>query len=64
MTEKALQAGRPAELATMVECGYAIWATDTVAETLRARFDSERIPVVGVRHLVPLRYIGRGAHHL
>lgn len=51
MTEKALQAGMPAELATMVECGFAIWATDTVAETLRDRFDSERIPVVGVRHV-------------
>ena len=51
MTEKALQAGMPAELATMVECGFAIWATDTVAETLRARFDGERIPVVGVRHV-------------
>ena len=37
MTEKALQAGMPADLATMVECGYAIWATDTVDETLRAR---------------------------
>ena len=51
MTEKALQAGMPAELATMVECGFAIWATDTVAEALRGRFDSERIPVVGVRHV-------------
>jgi len=51
MTEKTLQAGMPAELTTLVECGFAIWATDTVAEALRARFDSERIPVVGVRHV-------------
>jgi hypothetical protein len=51
MAEKALQAGMPAELATMVECGYAIWATDTVDETLRARFDREHIPVVSVRNV-------------
>jgi hypothetical protein len=51
MTEKALQAGMPAELATMVECGFAIWATDSVAAALRDRFDSERIPVAGVRHV-------------
>jgi len=51
MSEKALRAGMPEELATMVECGYAIWATDAVDEALRARFDSERIPVVNVRHV-------------
>ncbi|NOR35764.1 MAG: hypothetical protein GQ577_03370 [Woeseiaceae bacterium] len=51
MTEKALQAGMPVDLATMVECGYAIWATDTVDETLRARFDREHIPVVSVRNV-------------
>ena len=51
MTEKSLQAGMPEELATMVECGFAIWATDSVAEALRDRFDSERIPVAGVRHV-------------
>ena len=51
MAEKAPQAGMPADLATMVECGYAIWATDTVDEALRARFDSERIPVLDVRHV-------------
>jgi hypothetical protein len=41
----------PAELTAIVECGYAIWATDGVDETMRARFDSERIPVAGVRHV-------------
>ena len=35
----------------MVDCGYAIWATDGVDEAMRARFDSERIPVVGVRNV-------------
>ena len=51
MTDKALQAALPAELAKMVECGYAIWATDSVDETMRARFDDQRIPVVGVRNV-------------
>ena len=49
MTDKTSQAAMPAELAAMVECGYAIWATDSVDEVMRARFDSERIPVVSVR---------------
>ena len=41
----------PAELCAIVECGYAIWANDTVDKALRARFDSFRIPVAGVRHV-------------
>ncbi len=51
MTDKALQATLPTELAKMVECGYAIWATDSVDEAMRARFDKQRIPVVGVRNV-------------
>jgi hypothetical protein len=51
MTDKALQAAMPAELAAIVECGYAIWATDEVADAMRQRFDRRRIPVVGVRHV-------------
>ena len=51
MTDKTSQATMPAELAAMVECGYAIWATDSVDDSMRARFDSERIPVVGVRNV-------------
>jgi len=51
MTDKEQQTAMPAELATLVECGYAIWATDDVDEALRARFDSRRIPVVSVRHV-------------
>ena len=41
----------PAELEAIVECGYATWATDNVDAALRARFDSQRIPVVGVRNV-------------
>ena len=51
MTDKALQATLPTELAEMVECGYAIWATDGVDESMRSRFDNQRIPVVGVRNV-------------
>jgi hypothetical protein len=50
MTDKA-HVPMPAELAAIVDCGYAIWATDGVDEAMRARFDSERIPVVGVRNV-------------
>lgn len=45
------QASMPAELAAIVDCGYAIWASDGVDEAMRARFDGERIPVVGVRNV-------------
>jgi len=51
MTDKAPQPAMPEELASMVECGYAIWAADDVSETMRSRFDSERIPVVSVRNV-------------
>lgn len=51
MTDKALQASMPAEIAAIIECGYATWATDSVNPDMRARFDSERIPVAGVRNV-------------
>jgi hypothetical protein len=47
MTEKVM----PAELAAIVECGYATWASDSIDPEVRARFDSERIPVAGVRQV-------------
>ena len=51
MTDKALQTALPATLAEMVECGYAIWETDSVDDAMRARFDDQHIPVVGVRNV-------------
>ncbi|NIA26898.1 MAG: hypothetical protein GWP02_02500 [Desulfobulbaceae bacterium] len=51
MTDKALQATLPTDLAKMLECGYAIWATDGVDDAMRARFDDQRIPVAGVRNV-------------
>ena len=41
----------PPEVAEIVESGFAIWASDNVDDKLRARFDAERIPVAGVRHV-------------
>ena len=41
----------PPEVAEIAECGLATWARDDVDEKLRARFDTDRIPVVGVRHV-------------
>ena len=51
MANKTPQAEMPASLAAIAESGYAIWASDDVDAALRARFDSERIPVVGVRQV-------------
>jgi hypothetical protein len=44
-------AAMPDELMAIVDKGYAAWANDSVDAALRARFDAERIPVVGVRHV-------------
>lgn len=41
----------PPEVAEIAACGFAIWGKDDVDEKLRARFDAERIPVAGVRHV-------------
>ena len=41
----------PPEVAAIAECGFAIWAKDDVDDKLRARFDTDRIPVAGVRHV-------------
>ena len=41
----------PAELQAMVDSGFAIWADESVDANLRARFDSARIPIVGVRQV-------------
>ncbi len=51
MTNRKLLAAMPDSLTAIVEHGYAIWANDDVDAALRARFDSKRIPVVGVRHV-------------
>ena len=51
MSKETSRAAMPANLAAIVEAGFAIWADDSVDETLRGRFDRERIPVAGVRQV-------------
>ncbi len=42
----------PESVAAIARCGFARWANeDDVDERLRARFEAQRIPVVGVRHV-------------
>ena len=41
----------PERVAAIVECGFAMWASDEVDPAFRARFDAERIPVTGVRNV-------------
>lgn len=51
MVDKKMLAAMPDDLLVIVNNGFAIWANDDVDAALRARFDSDRIPVVGVRHV-------------
>ncbi|MGB5492404.1 MAG: hypothetical protein WBM76_16380 [Woeseiaceae bacterium] len=51
MVSRKMLAAMPDELMAIVDKGYAVWANDSVDAALRARFDAERIPVVGVRHV-------------
>lgn len=51
MTNRDSAAKMPQHVAAIADCGYAIWATDDVDPKLRARFDSERIRVAGVRNV-------------
>ncbi len=51
MVSRKMLAAMPDELMAIVDKGYAVWANDNVDAALRARFDAERIPVVGVRHV-------------
>lgn len=48
---KTEQQGMPAAVATIVNCGYATWASNDVDAALKARFAADRIPVDGVRHV-------------
>jgi hypothetical protein len=41
----------PAEVTAIIECGFAMWASDDIDEVFRGRFDRERIPVAGVRNV-------------
>ena len=41
----------PVDVAAIADCGYARWSARASDASFKARFDSERIPVVGVRHV-------------
>ncbi len=41
----------PGPVAAIRDCGYAIWAGESIPATFRARFDPERIPVAGIRNV-------------
>ena len=51
MTDKPKPNAMPENVLAIADCGYAIWAGDDVDDALRARFDSQRIPVAGIRHV-------------
>ena len=41
----------PKKVAAIERCGHAIFADDTLPEEFRAHFDTDRIPVVAIRHV-------------
>lgn len=51
MDKKKDQSAMPQEVAAIVSAGFAIWAGDDVDPALRSKFDGDRIPVAGVRHV-------------
>ena len=51
MTNRDTTANMPQQVAAIATAGYAIWASEDVDPKLRARFDSARIPVAGVRNV-------------
>ena len=51
MSDEQRRLDPPADVAAIIDCGYAAWSGDDVDEKLRARFTAERIPVAGVRHV-------------
>ena len=51
MSDSNYDRAMPAQVAAIIDSGYATWASKDVDPALRARFDPERIPVAGVRHV-------------
>lgn len=51
MADERKQHDMPAEVAAIVDAGFATWASDAVDAALRQKFDPQRIPVAGVRHV-------------
>ncbi len=51
MNEQIASPKMPEHVAAIVARGYVTWANDDVDPAFRARFDADRIPVVGVRNV-------------
>ncbi len=51
MNNQGTDANMPRHVAMIAACGYAIWTSDEVDSKLRARFNSERIRVTGIRNV-------------
>jgi hypothetical protein len=49
MPDPATYPSIPTAVAAIRDCGYAIWAGEEVAASFRARFDTQRIAVKGIR---------------
>ena len=49
MGDMATTTGMPAAVEAIRDCGYAIWAGDSVPASFRAKFDPHRIPVKDIR---------------
>lgn len=51
MTDDRKAPNMPANVAAISEAGFATWASEDIDPALRQKFDAERIPVAGVRHV-------------
>jgi len=51
MPNQNLAANMPQHVSMIAACGYVFWATEDVDPGMRARFNSVRIPVTGVRNV-------------
>jgi hypothetical protein len=51
MTDQDTATKMPQRVAAISACGYAIWASEEVDPTLRAKIDDARIRVAGVRNV-------------
>ena len=51
MVDLSRHSNVPAEVAAIATAGCAIWASTEVDPALRRKFDAQRIPVAGIRHV-------------
>lgn len=51
MTEERKPPKMPQRVAAIADAGFVTWAGDTVDAAFRQKFDADRIPVAGIRHV-------------